>query len=157
MYTVRRWSTRHARFLESSYKRFEAVLVFMHPLLRRIGYGRIERPTAVAEKLVKGFLFDSQMCGSCTLGSTGMTCPMNCPKSMRNGPCGGVRSDGFCEIKPEMPCVWSDAYSGSLLMRESNGIQANQPALDHRLQGRSSWLREVRIKTADREREGVAE
>jgi hypothetical protein len=35
-----------------------------------------------------------------------MSCPMNCPKSIRNGPCGGVRLNGHCEIKPEMRCVW---------------------------------------------------
>nr|WP_245947992.1 methylenetetrahydrofolate reductase C-terminal domain-containing protein [Halomonas montanilacus] len=29
------------------------------------------------------------MCGQCILSSTGMSCPMNCPKSLRNGPCGG--------------------------------------------------------------------
>ena len=26
---------------------------------------------------------------------------MNCPKTLRNGPCGGVRQNGGCEIKPE--------------------------------------------------------
>jgi hypothetical protein len=157
MYKVRRWSTRHARFLDGLYSAFEAVLVFMHPLFRRIGYGRLERPVAAVEKFIKGLLFDSQMCGSCTLGSTGITCPMNCPKSMRNGPCGGVRSGGYCEIKPDMPCVWVEAYAGSLLMKDGDRIQAIQPSVDYRLKGSSSWLREVRRKVADRERGDIAE
>ena len=49
------------------------------------------------------------MCGQCVLHDTGMTCPMTCPKTLRNGPCGGVREDGHCEVKPEMRCVWVKA------------------------------------------------
>ena len=157
MYKVRRWSTRHARFFEGVYNTFEAILVFMRPLFRWIGYGRVERPVAAVEKVFKGFFFDSQMCGSCALGSTGMACPMNCPKSMRNGPCGGVRSDGNCEIKPEMPCVWSDAYAGSLLMKDGDQIREIQPAVDYRLKGSSAWLRVVRSRTPDAERGDSAE
>ena len=59
------------------------------PLFARIGWDRLERPVAGVEKLVKGALFDCRMCGQCALSSTGMSCPMNCPKGLRNGPCGG--------------------------------------------------------------------
>lgn len=144
MYRVRRWASRHARFLESVYGGFEGLLVLLHPLVRRIGYDRVDRPAAAVEKVVKGFLFDTQMCGSCTLGATGMVCPMNCPKSMRNGPCGGVRSDGHCEVEPEMVCVWVDAWGGSRLMRHGDRIREIQAPTDHRLKGTSSWMREVR-------------
>jgi hypothetical protein len=156
MYSVRRWVSRHARFFEAAYNGFESLLVSLHPLFRRIGYARIDKPVAAVEKLVKGFLFDTKMCGSCTLGATGMVCPMNCPKSMRNGPCGGVRSNGRCEVKPEMPCVWVDAYAGSRLMRDGDRIQGIQVMVDHRLQGSSSWMREVRRKKGEREIGGAA-
>jgi hypothetical protein len=149
MYKVRLWTARHARFFEWIYERFEALLVSMHPIFRRIGYSRVEKPAVAIEKVVKGFLFDSQMCGLCTLGSTGMVCPTNCPKSMRNGPCGGVRSNGNCEIKPEMKCVWVNAYAGSLLMKHGDRILRQQAPIDHRLKGSSSWLREVRNKAGD--------
>ena len=149
MYSVRRWSVRHSRFLETFYKGFEACLLFLHPLFRRIGYRRMERPVAVVEKAVKGFLFDSQMCGMCSLSATGMACPMNCPKSMRNGPCGGVRENGHCEVKPDMPCVWVDAWEGSRRMRDGERIRELRPVVDHRLKGTSSWLREVRIKAGE--------
>jgi hypothetical protein len=69
---------------------------------------------------------------------------MNCPKSMRNGPCGGVRPDGNCEIEPAMPCVWVEAWQGSQRMRGSERISALQPAADHSLTGTSSWLRHIR-------------
>jgi hypothetical protein len=146
MINIRRWSARHARFIESVYEGLERILVAMHPFFTRIGYQRLEKPTAAVERVVKGFLFDTKMCGSCTLGATGMVCPMNCPKRLRNGPCGGVRTNGNCEVKPEMPCVWMEAYHGSLLMKHGERIRTIQAPVDHRLAGTSSWLREVRRK-----------
>ena len=92
MYKVRLWSVRQAAWLETFYNGFEKIIVVLHPLWKLIGYKRLEKPFAVTEKTVKGFLFDCQMCGQCALSSTGMSCPMNCPKELRNGPCGGVRS-----------------------------------------------------------------
>ena len=122
------------------------MLVGLHPLLNRVGYERLDKPVAVLEKAVKGFLFDCQMCGQCVLSSTGMSCPMNCPKQLRNGPCGGVRAGGYCEVKPAMRCVWVDAYEGSQRMRSGMSIQLVQFPVDRRLEGRSSWLRAARLK-----------
>ena len=149
MLAMRRWSVRHARGLESFYAAFERVFVGLHPLWKSIGYQRLEKPVAGVEKVVKGFLFDCQMCGQCVLSSTGMACPMNCPKNLRNGPCGGVRANGNCEVKPDMPCVWVDAYTGSQRMRSGkDAIKVVQFAVDRRLQGRSSWLAVARDKSA---------
>ena len=148
MYAVRLWSVRHARGLNAFYKRFESFLVRLDPVFRALGYERLERPVAALERGVKGLLFDCQMCGQCVLSSTGMSCPMNCPKTLRNGPCGGVRADGNCEVKPEMKCVWVEAYRGS--RRIAGGTQAMsevQLAVDQRQQGRSSWLRVAREKS----------
>jgi len=74
-----------------------------------------------------------------------MTCPMNCPKTLRNGPCGGVREDGHCEVKPEMKCVWLKGYERSQTMLglpqtwrdEFNHLR---PPLDNQLKGGSSWV-----------------
>jgi len=156
MYKVRRWTARHARFFEGLYAVFEKVLLALHPLFRWIGYARLDRPVAAVEKVVKGFLFDTQMCGSCTLSATGMVCPMNCPKSMRNGPCGGVRANGHCEVKPDMACVWAEAYAGSQRMKHGDRIGEIRVAVDHRLKGTSSWLREVREKKGEAEPGGLA-
>jgi hypothetical protein len=147
MYAARGWSVRHARGLNAFYTKFEALLTRMHGLFRALGYQRIETPVAGIEKVVKGLLFDCRMCGQCVLSSTGMSCPMNCPKTLRNGPCGGVRDNGNCEVNPEMKCVWVEAYRGS--QRIPGGIEAMskvQFAVDQRLQGRSSWLKVVREK-----------
>jgi hypothetical protein len=99
---------------------------------------------SLAEHAVKGPVFGCQMCGTCVLHSTGMTCPMNCPKTLRNGPCGGVRENGHCEVKPEMRCVWvkatERAQSIPLLPASwREGPNHLRAPLDNRLEGSSSW------------------
>jgi len=148
MYRVRLWSVRHARGLARFYHAFESGLVKLAPLFGKIGYQRLERPVAAVERVVKGTLFDCQMCGRCVLSSTGMSCPMNCPKQLRNGPCGGVRANGHCEVKPEMRCVWVEAFKGA--ERIPGGLAAIatvQAPVDRRMTGSSAWLRVVREKT----------
>ncbi len=149
MYKVRLWSIKRARMMEMLYASLEKLLVACAPVFERIGYERLERPVAAVENTVKSVLFDCQMCGQCALSKTGMSCPMNCPKSIRNGPCGGVRVDGYCEVKPEMRCVWVEAWAGSQRMKNGGDINIVQVAIDHRLKGSSSWLREVRSIRAD--------
>ncbi|MBT8098107.1 MAG: methylenetetrahydrofolate reductase C-terminal domain-containing protein, partial [Gammaproteobacteria bacterium] len=78
-----------------------------------------------------------------------LSCPMNCPKQMRNGPCGGVRSNGKCEVNPDMDCVWVNAWDGNKRLHDdAYPIQVVQPPVDNRLIGTSAWLRELRHKTA---------
>ena len=135
---------RHARLLGALYEIVSWVLVGLHPLWRAIGSGRLESPVAAVERGVKGFLFDCTMCGQCVLNETGMACPTNCPKNLRNGPCGGVRADSMCEVNPNMRCVWVEAYEGSLRLNGGAAIRAPLPPLDHRNWGKSSWLRVAR-------------
>lgn len=147
MYRMRAFSVRHARLFNAIYNGIEQTLVRAHPLLQRVGYARLDKPILAFEKFIKGFFLDSRSCGQCIVGSTGMACPMNCPKSLRNGPCGGVRADGGCEVKPEMTCVWVLAWEGNQRMRQRDWpIQRVQPAVDHRLWGSSAWLRAAHLK-----------
>ena len=150
MYSVRLWSVRHARGLNAFYRGFEGVLVRLHRVFETLGYERVERPVAAVERTVKGLLFDCRMCGQCILSSTGMSCPMNCPKTLRNGPCGGVRANGNCEVNENMRCVWVEAFKGSEgIPGGVEDMRKVQFAVDQRQQGRSSWLRVVRERTAD--------
>ncbi|MEP4037467.1 methylenetetrahydrofolate reductase C-terminal domain-containing protein [Pseudophaeobacter sp.] len=148
MYRVRLFAIRHSRSFEWIYHRVEQALVALDPVLSRIGYQRVERPVALVEKVVKSVLFDCKMCGQCVLSSTGMSCPMNCPKQLRNGPCGGVRPGAYCEVKPEMKCVWSLAWDGASRMKNGAQIAEVLPPVERNLEGSSSWLRVSREKAA---------
>lgn len=156
MYSVRRFAVRRSRFFERLYLAFERVIVALDPVFRRIGYERLEAPFAAVEKYVKGFLFDCKMCGQCVLSSTGMSCPMNCPKNLRNGPCSGVRPGDYCEVVPDMKCVWVDALQGAARMKYGiHKIAVVQPPVDQSLRGSSAWLRVAREKAPARRGERV--
>jgi hypothetical protein len=50
-------------------------------------------------------------CGDCVLGETLGFCPVaRCAKSLSNGPCGGTRKEGKCEIDENLDCVWFQIY-----------------------------------------------
>jgi hypothetical protein len=96
---------------------------------------------ALVEHAVKKPIWGCQMCGQCVLHSTGLTCPMTCPKTLRNGPCGGVRANGNCEVKPEMRCVWLNAVERSeRLPLWRSHIDELRPPVDNSLKGSSSWI-----------------
>lgn len=57
-------------------------------------------------------------CGDCVQDHLNYVgCSMHwCYKELRNGPCGGSRTDGACEARPEQSCIWNLIYSGTLAM-----------------------------------------
>jgi hypothetical protein len=112
--------------------------------------GAVEQAFVIGESLTKGPVFDCRMCGQCILHQTGMTCPMTCPKEMRNGPCGGVRPDGGCEVRPDMTCVWLQAWQRSKSMaRFGREILHVQPPVDRRLEDTSAWINEFAGRTGE--------
>jgi hypothetical protein len=135
------WLKDHPRFLEHAYLLSKRVIVGAYPLMKRIAPRVANRLMVKSEEALKGWAFNCQMCGQCILHSTGMTCPMNCPKNLRNGPCGGVRANGHCEVIPEMPCVWVQAYERSLQMTIfADEIKEIQPPVNHSLRNTAAWV-----------------
>ena len=135
------WLRDHPRFLERAYQAMHRVFERMDPAIARLGYRRADRWLRFPEEAAKKAVFDCRMCGQCILHSTGMTCPMTCPKNLRNGPCGGVRPNGHCEVKPEMRCVWVEAYERSLRMETFGDEMALlQPPVNRLLEGSSAWI-----------------
>lgn len=138
---IGRWLRDRPRFLERAYRLTQWILGRIAPLIERLGYEKVEPWIRPAEELSKKIVFDCRMCGQCVLHSTGMTCPMTCPKNLRNGPCGGVRLNGHCEVIPEMRCVWVEAYERSLKMPfYGHEISYLQPPVNRQLEGRSAWI-----------------
>jgi methylenetetrahydrofolate reductase (NADPH) len=141
MKALRHWSVRHARGLRRVYDAFKRFAPSFGVLVRLVGWERSEKLFLPLERVAKGLFFDCRMCGQCVLSSTGMACPENCGKEMRNGPCGGVRLDEGCEVKPEMRCVWLEAAEGQKRMADETSAGALLlPPVDQRYRGRSTWL-----------------
>ena len=132
---------KYPHFLERTYQLTYHLFKKLDPLIARIGYDRVDGWLRGPEDFAKRVVFDCRMCGQCILHSTGMTCSMSCPKNLRNGPCGGVRANGHCEVKPEMPCVWVQAYNRSLDMTVYGDELLNiQPPVNRQLEGSSAWI-----------------
>jgi hypothetical protein len=127
--------------LEKAYQLAEKTAWQLDPLVKKIGYSKVEAAIKGPEDFLKERLFGCHRCGQCILHSTGMSCPMGCPKNLRNGPCGGVRGNGHCEVKPEMRCVWVVAYENSLQMPiYGHELTEIQPPVNRRLEDTSAWV-----------------
>jgi hypothetical protein len=100
------------------------------------------------EDIVKVPLFGCQHCGECILSSTAFICCQQCPKRMRNGPCGGTGEDGSCEVYPDRKCVWYRIYRRSRLLHRMSLLYQIKKIHNWNLEGTSAWLNVFR-KRAD--------
>jgi hypothetical protein len=92
------------------------------------------------EKISKNKLFGCRMCAQCAIPMTAYACPMTCPKQLRNGPCGGVGTDGSCEVYPGTKCVWLIAYERAEDSGTVKDMRRLQRPIDQRKWGESSWV-----------------
>lgn len=102
----------------------------------------IYKPLFFFEELIKKILFDCRSCGQCILSTTGFVCPMRCPKTLRNGQCGGS-FDGNCEVDKTKRCVWVEIYENAADLDRVRMIEKFQEPIDHRLEETSAivnWL-----------------
>ncbi|HDQ44287.1 MAG TPA: hypothetical protein ENN17_02145 [bacterium] len=104
------------------------------------GERRLSRFLLFCEDVVKVPLFGCQRCGECILSSTALVCCQRCPKRLRNGPCGGTRDNGRCEVYPERNCVWFLIHKRSRMMRRVSALRAIQKIHNWELEGTSAWL-----------------
>lgn len=130
----------HPFLLVQAWRATEALLGALRGPLKRMSLKRASTIVNPVEKPIKRLLFDCQMCGQCVLHYTGMTCPMTCPKQLRNGPCGGVCLDGSCEIDPEMDCVWVKALERIEHTPYLDERLRLNPPVDWRLEEMASWV-----------------
>jgi hypothetical protein len=92
------------------------------------------------EDVIKVPLFRCQHCGECILSSTAFICCQNCPKRLRNGPCGGTGEDGSCEVYPERKCVWYRIYFRSRFLRRISLLYKINRIHNWNLEKTSAWL-----------------
>lgn len=95
----------------------------------------------VVEDAVKIALLDCRRCGDCAIQHVAFLCPESqCPKHMRNGPCGGSRN-GRCEVHPERQCVWFRAYRRLAAVGKTQELALGcVPPRMWELDRTSSWL-----------------
>lgn len=96
------------------------------------------RLLAGVEKIVKGPLFGCRMCGNCLLQETAFICPMECPKGIRNGPCGGSTEE-HCYVDETRPCIWYQIYDRAFKMGREEMLLEVLPPLDWNKVGTETW------------------
>jgi len=97
-----------------------------------------ERALQVLEYGIKGPLFGCRMCGNCMLQETTLICPMECPKGLRNGPCGGSTPER-CYVDETRPCIWYKIYERSFKYGREENLLEVLPPLDWEQVGRDTW------------------
>lgn len=147
---IGRFLRKNPRLLEKAYDSTHKLFERLEPVIEKIGKERVEGWLKRPEEWSKKQIFDCRMCGQCVLHSTGMTCPMGCPKNLRNGACGGVRANGNCEVFPEMRCVWVEAFETSQNMPEYGAEMLKlNPPVNRQLTDRSAWITQMTGEDVD--------
>jgi methylenetetrahydrofolate reductase (NADPH) len=98
-----------------------------------------KRLLARVELSVKGPLFGCRMCGNCLLQETAFICPMECPKGMRNGPCGGITPEKNCYVDTTRKCVWHAIYRKALATGREETLLEVLPPVDWSKAGTETW------------------
>ena len=90
------------------------------------------------EKLVKGPIWGCRMCGNCLLQETALICPMECPKGIRNGPCGGSTPE-HCYVDETRPCMWYKIHDRAFKLGRQEMLLEVLPPLDWDKVGGETW------------------
>jgi len=96
------------------------------------------RMLETVERMVKGPFFGCRMCGNCLLQETAFICPMECPKGIRNGPCGGSTEE-HCYVDETRPCIWYKIYDRAFRMGREEMLLEVLPPLDWNKTGGETW------------------
>ncbi len=99
----------------------------------------VDRVIETIELAVKGPLWGCRMCGNCLLQETAFICPMECPKGLRNGPCGGSTAE-HCYVDTTRPCIWYKIYERAEKLGREEKLMEVLPPLDWAKVGTDSWM-----------------
>lgn len=73
--------------------------------LRKFFLANSNKQRASGGRILKKVLCSCKSCRKCRLTDTFYICVENCPKKLANGPCGGVKPNGNCEVAPNTECL----------------------------------------------------
>jgi methylenetetrahydrofolate reductase (NADPH) len=111
-------------------------------ICRLVDGTRMEGLLHGTEHLAKVLLYGCQDCGDCALTDVAYSCPMSqCPKSQRNGACGGSLN-GFCEVYPgKRLCIYVEAYLRLAHYGEEGSLEQGRiPPCNWDFHQTSSWI-----------------
>ncbi|TAL16102.1 methylenetetrahydrofolate reductase [bacterium] len=114
----------------------------MRAFAKAIDGSALEHPFTRVEHLMKVITNECMHCGDCALFDTAYVCPTSqCPKSQRNGPCGGSYN-GWCEIyEGKKQCIYVRAYPRLKSHGAEDTLGAYYvPPINFDLLWTSSWL-----------------
>jgi methylenetetrahydrofolate reductase (NADPH) len=94
---------------------------------------------AKTELMIKGPLFGCRMCGNCLLQETAFICPMECPKGIRNGSCGGITPSKNCYVDETRKCIWYCIYKRAEKLGREEMLLEVLPPLDWEKTGTETW------------------
>lgn len=94
----------------------------------------------LSENVIKKPVFRCQDCGQCILSYNAYTCCMRCPKQIRNGPCGGTRENGRCEVYPDRYCMWWLINERARKLGMQDKLRKYHVPVDRRFEHTSAWM-----------------
>lgn len=94
---------------------------------RKLMFSGASRTSPDHLRLLKLLFSGCRMCSSCRLPEREFVCPEHCPKRLADGPCGGVKPDGNCELG-NFECIHSKIvryahYHGNLAKLENQMVK----------------------------------
>ena len=101
---------------------------------------RLYKSIVLTENVFKKAVFKCQDCGQCALSQNAFTCCMRCPKQIRNGPCGGTRPNGHCEVYPDRHCIWWLIHKRASRLKRIGKLKRFSTPVDRRLHHTSAWM-----------------
>ena len=78
--------------------------------LRHFLFPHADRQDAAEHQWLKRIFAGCGGCDRCRLAQSEFICPEHCPKRLANGPCGGIRPDGGCEVAGFGECIFRRQY-----------------------------------------------
>jgi methylenetetrahydrofolate reductase (NADPH) len=93
--------------------------------LKKFLFAKADRMRPGRDIVLKKLLVQCRSCDACSLPQHNFYCIKNCPKRLVSGPCGGVNSDGMCEISGN-ECIFVRIMRCERYLRSKSGLESGR-------------------------------